>query len=618
MSAPDMEDPERLSLIERAISIKSNVSRKTVIVDPSSEIAGVVANEIAAENFENELDEDPAFLEYEYGAAGSRTGTSANQDISETNSTITTDDDGDGYMVPKSELIPILVALFSLVFLSALDATILSTLMTVIASELNAIQSITWIATSYLLTCSVFQPLFGKISDIFGRKPILIICIVLFSIGCFFCAVSTTVSTFVFARGLTGLAGGLNTVGTIILSDLVSLRKRGLLQGYANCFYAFGSAVGGSLGGWIAHQYGWRMAFWVQIPICVICLFLVVKFMHLPPISQHEDKTFREKLARIDFLGSLLLVLSLISFMVATSFAGKRFAFFSKEFVFLILVSGLLLSLFAYVELKIAKEPVIPVKLLADRSVLGASLSNWFGCMFVFSLVYYYPIYLSTVLRLNSAQIGTRMIPTIVTSSMASVAAGLYMKSTGRYYTFTNLYILIGFFGILILIARTFPFGLTTSPTTIEQYFMLVLSNSSFGAMITVTLLALIAAVPVAQQASTTSIQYAFRSTGSTLGVTIASTIFTTILKGNLATMVPAAAPKGTSLEEIASIITKATENAEYIFDGAPNWAYNVLRESYAIGCWYTYIFAAAASFLCLCSTLMIKEYKLHTSVNRK
>ncbi|GMF78024.1 unnamed protein product, partial [[Candida] boidinii] len=154
MSTPDMEDPERLSLIERAISIKSNVSRKTVIVDPSSEIAGVVANEIAAENFENELDEDPAFLEYEYGATGSRTGNSINQDISETNSTITTDDEGDGYMVPKSELIPILVALFSLVFLSALDATILSTLMTVIASELNAIQSITWIATSYLLTCS--------------------------------------------------------------------------------------------------------------------------------------------------------------------------------------------------------------------------------------------------------------------------------------------------------------------------------------------------------------------------------------------------------------------------------------------------------------------------------
>ncbi|QEO23340.1 hypothetical_protein [Candidozyma auris] len=148
-----------------------------------------------------------------------------------------------------------------------MDTTVVTTLLTVIASELDAVQNIGWIATAYLLSCSAFQPLFGKLSDIFGRKSLLVLCCGFFAVGCCIC-VTNNLWLLVFGRFVTGIGGsGLTTLGTITMSDLIPLRDRGVYQGLANIFFGLGAASGGVIGGVVSDLFGWR---WVLFCRCLL------------------------------------------------------------------------------------------------------------------------------------------------------------------------------------------------------------------------------------------------------------------------------------------------------------------------------------------------------------
>lgn len=556
-----------------------------VMDDVSTSLPGFIAEEIVEEN---------------YGTI-------------EINSTTTETDVNDGYLLPYSQTIAVLIPLYLLVFLASLDSTILSTLMTDIASDLNAIPYISWIATSYLFSTSIVQPL-GKLSDVFGRKFCLMVCISIFTIGCLQCATAGSVLAFTSGRFLSGFAAGLNTLTTIITSDIIPLRNRGVYQGLGNIFFALGSAVGGTCGGWISQNWGWRMAFWCQVPVGISCFLIILFFLNLPTLP-HEigtiDIKFSEKIKKVDIKGISLIAFNL--FILITISSAKFESLLSYFSLVLMLIIGIY---FLYKAEKTHEFAIIPVELMKNPSVLGCSMANWFGTMYAYILMYYFPVYLTTVLNINSQGVGIRLVPNIVMASVSSIVSGLYMKWSGKYLKFSIIINSIGVLGVIYLLLRTYPGQ--AEPNLFEQYTLSTIAIGSYASMLTVTLLALIAAVPFEYQSSVTSIQYAFRSMGSTLGTSFSSYIFTSQLVYYLTSKLNENKPDDLSESMLKKIIQSALHDAKYIRSKeAPEWAIGYMIESYNISVWSTFVLSLAASMLCLAATCLIKENTLHTSVKR-
>lgn len=504
------------------------------------------------------------------------------------------------YRLPRSQLYPVVLSLFTSTFLSSLDTTVVTTLLIDIASDLNAVPQVSWIATAYLLSCLAFQPLFGKLSDIFGRKILLVFCSLCFALGCLVC----TLGSFIYValgRFITGIGGGgLATLGTITMSDIIPLRKRGLFQGMTNIFYGIGAASGGAIGGVIADFFGWRSVFFVQIPFALLVGFLFWHNLNVRLGESEETSTISQKLKRIDFIGSIFLVLALVAIMSGAAFGGTAFPFKSLTFFGLVIAAIILLSAFTYTELYISPEPVIPVRLLADRTVLASSLANWFYSMSIFSYLFYIPIYYSSVLNFTAGQSGIRLIANFFGITCGSIGVGYYMKKTGKYYYFAAI---MGLFGLLGMFKI---YMINPDISEAAQYLVLFPAGAAYACMLTVTLLSLISSVPITYQASTTSIQYTFRSTGSTIGVSVASAVFQKLLKDHLTREIR----KLVSPELAQKVISRALEDAKYVNE-APEIVRAAIRSSYGEACKGAFCWSLVTMFLGYVCMLLIEEHSL-------
>lgn len=564
------------------------------IKDLSTGTAGIVACEVAAES--DGLISQSALKSHNYGS------NSASNDAE--------DDEDDKAVLPKAQLRLLVASLFMAAFLAALDTTVVTTLLTVIASDLKSVERISWIATSYLLSCSAFQPLFGKLLDIFGRKLLLVICCALFAVGCCIC-VTNLLPWLVFGRFVTGCGGsGLTTLGTITLSDLIPLRQRGLYQGMANIFFGLGAASGGIVGGVVSDLLGWKYVFALQVPLAVLVGLAIHMYLVLPegsPGLGAAGTEFSEKLKRVDFMGAFSLVSALMLLLAATSMGGKEFAYSSKTFIGMLLLSLALIVTFIYVETYVADEPIIPMAVMAERTVLSASLANWFYTMGVFTNLFYVPVFFQTVIGLSATQSGERIIPNFFALSLGSLLTGLYMLKTGRYYTLCVVIGLISTLGMLRL------FYLDENATLWQQYTILVPQGLGYSSALTITLLALIASVPQKYQACTTSIQYTFRATGSTIGVSLASAIFEKVLREKLRGLIHEAIP---DFDKAEKIIRKALETTTYV-KHAPEFVQHAIKNSYNQACIAAFVFGAISLTLGFVSSLFMREHVLHKSIER-
>ncbi|CAK7901068.1 vacuolar basic amino acid transporter 1 [[Candida] anglica] len=571
-----------------------------IIKDASTGSAGVVAGELAAEDAG--LINDATLKSHNYGSV--ETSTSGSTSPVETHS-----EDSD-FAMPKAQVYVVISSLYMSSYLAALDATVVTTLLSIIASDLNAVARISWIATAYLLSCAAFQPLFGKLSDIFGRKPLLMVCCFCFAIGCFICSTDSLLML-VIGRFVTGIGGGgLTALGTITMSDIVPLRSRGLYQGLGNVCFGLGAASGGVLGGVVADLLGWKYVFLLQVPLAMLVGIAIYFNLNLPagsPGLGAYGSDMSTKLKRVDFLGSFLLVTSLMGVMAAASFGGRDIAYDSVLFISLVVISCVLLLAFAYVELYVSPEPVIPVELLAERTVLSSSLTNWFYTMGVFTYLFYVPIYFTSVLGLSATENGLRLVPNFLATSTGSVGAGLYMKATGRYYKLAVAT------GILALFGVTNVSFISPRISLVNQFLLQLPQGMAYSSILTITLLSLIAAVPSKYQACTTSIQYTFRATGSTLGVSIASAIFQNILKTNLSSKIYELISDPL---KAAIVLENALENAQYA-QTAPHAIRDAIIDSYGIACKGAFAFAGATVALGVLTSLFMREHVLHTSMSR-
>ncbi|KAH0553104.1 hypothetical protein GP486_006705 [Trichoglossum hirsutum] len=440
-------------------------------------------------------------------------------------------------------------------FLAALDSTIIATLIAPISTSFSSFHTLSWLASAYLIANSACQPISGRLTDIFSRRTGLLFSNIFFGLGTLVCGLATSEAMIIAGRVIAGMGGGgLTAISTFVASDLVPLRRRGLWQGIGNICWGLGSGIGGLFGGWINDIWGWRWAFLVQVPFILISTCLVFLKVHVPT---KENGT--PSLKRVDFVGALTLIAALVLLLFGLNAGGNTVPWTHPLVLATLPLSAVFLGLFIYVEENIASEPIIPVRLLLDRTVAASCLTNWFGTMAIFALIFYGPLYFQIVMDMSPAQSGVRLIPQSLGTALGSLGCGIIMRSTGRYY-WLNASI-----GLLTIIAYAAMCTLTLTTPAWLPFIYFSLTGIGYGGTLTVTLSSLIAAVAHEHQAVVTSASYAFRSTGATIGITVASVVFQNMLKLQLRA-------KLGDREGAAEIIRKIRENAGEVKNLPADW----------------------------------------------
>ena len=311
----------------------------------------------------------------------------------------------------KKQLKYILPALSIGIYLAAADQTIIVSSYGKIGTDLNALNMTSWIATAYFLTLTSFQPLYGKLSDIFGRKSCLLTAYAIFGIGCLYCGLAKDINHLIIARAIAGIGGGgMSTVVSIMLSDIVTLRERGTYQGYLNIIFAAGASSGAPLGGLLSDSVGWRWAFLGQVPLCVLAFIAVSFVLHLP---QKDSSNWRQKLRRIDFLGAAVLISAVFMLLVALD-RGSNVSWKATITIVSLAIAVPLCILFVLVETRFAKEPFAPGHIIFNRTMIACFLVNFFGPAAFMGVIFYVPLHWQAVDSLYATGAGLRLIPNTI------------------------------------------------------------------------------------------------------------------------------------------------------------------------------------------------------------
>ena len=484
-------------------------------------------------------------------------------------------------------------------FLAAIDSTIIATLTAPISASFNSLSLLSWLASSYFIATAAFQPLSGRLTDIFSRKWGLVAANLAFGVGNLVCGLAKREWVMIFGRVIAGCGGGsLNAISTFVGSDLVPLRRRGLWQGFANIMYGVGAGLGAVFGGWINDISGWRTAFLMLVPFTAVCTILVFWNVNIP-VKQSD----RVAIKRVDFMGAGSLVLTLVLLLLGLNSGGNLVPWNHPLVYVSLVVSALSLLAFIYIERHHASEPVIPVQLMVDRTVLAACFTNWFTSMAIFAILYYGPIYFQ-VKGLSTTAAGGRLAPQSVGLAVGSVGTGLVMRKTGHYY-----YLHCGIMAVFTTACAIMSCFTLDSPlwVTLISIFM---AGLGYAGMLTVTLLALISAVEHEHQAAITSASYAFRSTGSAIGITIASAVFQNLLSRYLW-----AALRGQ--KDAAEIIAHLRDNLEVI-KTLPEDIKLPVQEAYMESLRGVFLTTLGISVVAWLASLAMREHVLYSSLSRK
>jgi EmrB/QacA subfamily drug resistance transporter len=426
------------------------------------------------------------------------------------------------------------------VFLSSLDQIVVSVCTTKIANEFHALSEVPWVATAYLLTSTSFQPMYGKGCDIFGRKATFLFAITIFLIGSALCGAAQSMTWIIVARGIAGIgAAGIMSTVMIIITDLVSLRDRGKYQGMLGSVFGFSSVIGPLLGGVFVDHASWRWAFFINLPIGAITLAVVIKLLHLP----HTKGSFKEKIGRVDFLGSLTLVCGLVLVLLPLNWGGSTYAWNSPIVIGMFCAGVAVLGLFLLVEWKQAAEPIIPFRLFATRTNCAVFATCFFLGMGFFGIMFFMPLYFQIVRQESATSSGLELLPLIVGLLIASIGSGFLVSKWGQYRPFIWVGLALSTVGTGLLSLLN-----VNSGRGMEIGFLFII-GCGIGFSMQTSVLAIQSSVATKDIAVATAIATFFRTVGSVFGVAIAGTVFNNGVKNNMAPLI-AAHPS------IASVIT--------------------------------------------------------------
>ncbi|KXS09804.1 MFS general substrate transporter [Gonapodya prolifera JEL478] len=333
-----------------------------------------------------------------------------------------------GLVYSRLQFTLLFVGLALAVFLVSLDQTIVAVAIPSIVTDFQSFSGLSWIGTAYFLASIPLIPTYGKLADVFGRKPVFMAGILIFEIGSLICGLAQNMNTLIVGRAVAGLGGGcIFPMTLIIISDVVSLRDRPRYQGIIGACFGLSSVAGPLMGGAFTDHLSWRWCFYINLPVGGVAIVAVLLFLRLPA----RTGNMREKLARVDYVGTFWLAAGTVLIVYALSAGGDQYEWRSAPIISMIVLSVACFVTFGIVEVYLVKTPLIPFDLYKNRFVLAC----W-GCAFLvgftfFSLSYYVPVYFQVVNGNTATGAGVHTIPLILAVTVASITSGFAISVTG-------------------------------------------------------------------------------------------------------------------------------------------------------------------------------------------
>jgi EmrB/QacA subfamily drug resistance transporter len=396
-------------------------------------------------------------------------------------------------------------------FIGALDQTIMATALPTIAGQLGGLTELSWVVTAYVLAAAASTPVWGKASDLFGRRRLISAAIVVFIGFSALSGAAQSIGWLIAFRALQGMgAGGVMTLAMAGVADLVPPRERGRYQGYIQLTFLLASLAGPLLGGLFVDHLSWRWAFYVNVPVGAVALTLLS--VYLPAGAPRRE-------ARIEWPGAALLAGTVVAIMLVVTWGGSQYGWGSPQIVGLIAAALVLLAAFLVRE-RSAAEPVLPLRLFGDRVFVVVAAAAFVTTLSLFAAIVFLPVFLQLVTGASATGSGLLTLPLLVASAVSTIGAGRVMARTGRYKVFPVIGLAAMSAGLLLFSTL----GATGSQATAALF--MVVFGAGFGLVTQILMVAIQNAVSPREIGTATAAANLFRALGGSVGVAVYGAVF--------------------------------------------------------------------------------------------
>ncbi|KAK3826781.1 MAG: major facilitator superfamily domain-containing protein [Linnemannia gamsii] len=497
---------------------------------------------------------------------------------------------------PPRQFLLIMIALALCVFLASLDQIIVSTSIPAITVEYNSLNDIAWLGTAYMMTSTAFQPLYGKISDIFGRKATVLFANTVFLVGSAISGWATSMIMLIVGRAVAGIgAGGLMAMVFIIMSDMLDMRERGKYIGMVSGIFSLSSVLGPLLGGAFSDHITWRWSFWINLPIGAISTAFIAFNLDLPT----PNGSFRDKIKRVDFYGSFLLLGSVMLLLLPLSWGGNKYAWNSGIVIGLLVAGFAVAVVFILVEWKVPNEPILPIHLFKIRNIKATYGALFFNGMAFFGVIFYLPIYFQVILKESATVGGLETVPFVIGIVITSVSSGIWVLKRGTFAFMPA----VGNFIFMVGVALCLLFKESTP--RVATILVLFLCGMGAGFTYQASTLAVQSAVKPKYMATVTaSIQF-IRSLGQVFGIAIVGSIFNNKLEETLHDEFPT-----------NDSILRVMQDYKYI-DTFPDLEQRMIYGSFVRALNFAFYCSIAACAFAFLSACFIEHKELKTVANQ-
>ncbi|KAH9485880.1 Efflux pump dotC [Psilocybe cubensis] len=431
-------------------------------------------------------------------------------------------------LLPFKKIIVCFLGLALCIVVSTLDSVIVATAIPTISAAFDAGSIVSWVPSAYLLTSTSFQPLYGRLSDIFGRKAAISVAMLVFMLGNLLAGFSRTIIQLIVFRGIAGAGGGgIISMAQIVISDIVSLRDRGKYQGIIGVVIALGYAVGPLIGGSLAQNVSWRWCFWICIPVSGCAMAVVIFILPLKPVKGNMTG----KLLSVDFFGAVLTLVGCTLVILPLIWGGVTFPWGSAVVLAPLLSGCLVVVLFCIWEWKGARLPIVPMYIFKHATVTGVYITMFVNGFVFFSSLYYLPQYFQVVLGYDPVGAGVFLIPVLVSQMVLSWIAGVIVSRTGRYRSIIHS----GF--AIWSISCGLTSTLTPHSHKAEIVIFMLLAGSGAGQTLQTTTVAAQASVSRRDMSVVTAFRNFIRLLGGTLALALGSTILNNSLRSAMSSL---------------------------------------------------------------------------------